>query len=103
MKAAADAIGLEASEQGLKGTALLEYIEKEVRKEFPHKFTNPNQARAAAVEGSGSGKQAGTGKSSDDSYPLNDQEKRIMNTLVASKTMTKAEYIKQLKQAKGEA
>jgi hypothetical protein len=102
MKAAADAIGLEGNDQGLRGQPLLDYIEKEVRKEFPHKFTNPNQARAAAVEGSGSGKQS-AGKSSDEAYPLNDQEKRIMNTLVASKTMTKAEYIKQLKQAKGEA
>jgi hypothetical protein len=102
MKAAADAIGLEGNEQGLRGQPLLDFIEKEVRKEFPHKFTNPNQARAAAVEGSGGGKASGA-KSSDDSYPLNDQEKRIMNTLVSSKTMTKAEYIKQLKQAKGEA
>ena len=101
MKATADAIGLEGNQQGLRGQPLLDYIEKEVRKEYPQKFTNPNRDRASSVEGNGSGKSSGA-RSSGDDYALNDQEKRIMENLVRSKTMTKSEYIKQLKQAKGE-
>lgn len=95
----ADDLGLKLHNQGLSKQEVLKRVEEEVRKEFPNKFTNPNKDKPSSVEGSGSKRSAG-GKSSGE-FELTDQERNIMNTLVRSKTMTKEEYIADLRKVKG--
>ena len=76
---------------------VLKEVEKAVRKELPHKFTNPNKSDAPDVGTSkGSGR---VGKS--ESIELNAQELNIMNTLVRQGVLTKEQYISDLKKAKG--
>lgn len=72
-------------------------VEKQVRKEFPHKFSNPNKGDAPEV---GSSRNTGRGSKGDD-ITLSDQETKIMNTLVRQGVLTKEQYIKDLKTAKG--
>ena len=76
-----------------------EDIEKAVREEFPNKFRNPNKDTAPAVESSGNkGTKSGKGFSEAD---LDDRERKVMNSLVRQKIMTKEEYLADLKKIKG--
>lgn len=96
MKAYADQVAAELSGQGTKGKALLDGIDSEIRKAFPGKFTNPNRERAGSVES-----PSNKGSSSTGGMELTAQERSIMNSLVKSGTMTKDEYISDLKKIKG--
>jgi hypothetical protein len=98
MKAFADVEGIRLQQSGLSPAEVLREIEAQVRKEFPEKFTNPNRARPGAVE---AGSNKGTA-SSKESYQLSDDERMVMNRLVKSGTLTKEQYIADLKAAKGE-
>lgn len=93
MRKWADDYGTQLHQQGKSPLEVLKEVEKAVRKEFPQKFTNPNKANAPDVETSG----RGSGGSRSESFELTDNERRIMNTLVSTKQMTKEEYITQLK------
>lgn len=76
---------------------VLAEVEKQTRKEFPHKFTNPNKTNSPDV-----GSSQGSGRSSGgDGLVLNEQETKVMNTLIRGGVLTKAEYIADLKKAKG--
>jgi len=94
----ADTHGVELARQGLKPAEVLVAIEKAVKKEFPQKFTNPNKQSAPDVE---SGQRGATSGAKGDGIELSDQERKIMNTLVQSGTMTKEKYLEQLKAIKG--
>lgn len=76
---------------------ILKKVEDAVKKEFPHKFSNARKADAPDVgdnsSSSRSSKSAG--------ISLNEQETRIMNTLVKSGAITKEKYIADLKLVKG--
>lgn len=96
MRAFADALGADLARQGLPPSEVLKKVEAEVRKEFPHKFTNPKQARPGAVE-SPSGRGAGNTKG----FTLSQDERRIMQTFVRTGVMTEEEYIRDLKKIKG--
>lgn len=98
MKTFADTVGIRLAQMGMDPAEVLKKVELEVRKEFPNKFQNPNQQRASAVEG---GSSKPTSKVSSASFELTEQETRIMNNLVRSKTMTKEQYIADLKAIKG--
>jgi len=97
MKTFADHKGLEFARLGLSNTEVLKRVEAEVRKEFPSKFTNPNRERPGAVESS---THKSTSKSSEKGYELTDQERKVMNNLVASGVLTKEEYIADLRKLK---
>lgn len=97
MRKWADDYGLQLAQQGLAPEQVLKKVEEEVRKEFKHKFTNPNKSNAPSVEGSST--KGSKGK--DDDFVLSDQERKIMNTLVSTGTMTKDKYIAELKAIKG--
>lgn len=75
---------------------VLKKVEAAVRDEFPHKFTNANKADAPSV-----GSSKGGGKSKGAEFALDEQERRIMETLVRGKYITKEKYIADLKKAKG--
>ena len=98
----ADQIGTAyaASNPQLSPDDVLKYVEQRVKKIYPDKFTNPNKSRPSAVEG---GTATPVRKPSDDlsSYPLTDEERKVMNTFVRQGIMTKEQYIADLKQVKG--
>lgn len=96
MRAFADTVGVEFRSQGMSPADVLKAVEKEVRKEFPNRFVNPNQAKAGAVEG---GSLAPKGGKKDDDFVLTEQERRAMNNFVRLGVLTKQEYIEQLKAA----
>ena len=98
MRKFADDFGTNLASQGLAPADVLKQVEQAVRKEFPHKFTNPNKEHAPSVEQSrGAGKTAGK---ETDSF-LSDQERKVMNDLVRSGLLTKEKYIADLKAVKG--
>lgn len=93
MRLLADAYGLKLSKEGLSPPEVLKAVAKKVKDEFPHKFVNPNKANAPDVGVSG-----GSGRSSsNERFELSDMERSIMNTLVRDGTMTKDQYIADLK------
>ena len=95
MKAFADALGQELARAGNSPSEVLKKVEAEVRKEFPHKFRNPNQDKPGSVE---TGQARGTTKSS---FTLTDEQRRIMHTFVRSGALTEKEYIESLKKVQG--
>lgn len=98
MKAVADEIGREMILRGVQDKVeILKAVESGIKKEFPHKFTNPNREKAGAVEGSTSRVAA----RKDDSLNMSEAEKRIMENIVKTGVMTKEQYIKEYKAIKG--
>lgn len=91
MKAFADALGQDLARAGNSPSEVLKKVEAEVRKEFPHKFRNPNQDKPGNVE---SAQGRGTSKTS---FALTDQQRKIMNNLVRQGVMTEKQYIEDLK------
>jgi hypothetical protein len=92
MRAYADALGRSLASKGMEPNAVLKEVEKQVKEEFPTKFTNPNRAKAGAVEGSSS-----KGGKGEDSFALSDDERRIMDRFVRTGAITKEKYIADLK------
>mgnify|MGYP003498403038 FL=1 len=93
MRKWADDYGIELSRQGTAPGEVLKKVEAAVKKEFAHKFTNPNKAGAPDVEAGG---RSSGGKSAD-KFELTPQEEKVMKTLVSTKVMTKEDYIAQVK------
>lgn len=96
MRAYADVLGAQLAGT-MSPTEVLREVEKEVKERFKEKFSNPNRARASAVESPKSAPARG-GKSS--AYELTDTERSVMNTLVRQKVLTEDEYVAQLKAIK---
>ena len=96
MKAFADTLGQELARAGNSPSEVLKKVAAEVRKEFPHKFRNPNQDKAGAVESG-----AGRGVSSTSKFTLTDEERTVMNKFVRQNVMSEKEYIEQLKKVRG--
>lgn len=97
MRAYADQIGIELGSKGMSVSDVLAGVEREVKKEFADKFTNPNRQRATAVEGS-----TNKGSARKDSFQLTDEERRVMQRFV--KTIpgyTEEKYIAEMKKIKG--
>lgn len=98
MKAFADTVGAEYRAQGMSPSEVLKAVERDVRKEFPNRFVNPNQSKPGAVEGSSNAPaNSGGGK---DNIVLSDTERSIMNNLVRLGVMTQKEYIAELKKTR---
>lgn len=96
MKAYADALGRNLAASGLSPSAVLQEVEKQVKLEFPHKFTNPNRNKPGAVEGS-----SNKGGKGNDSFTLTDEERRVMQRFVRTGAMSEKDYIAELKRIKG--
>jgi hypothetical protein len=96
MRGYADSLGRSLGVKGLTPMQVLQEVEQAVRKEFPHKFTNPNRQKPGAVEGSVKG-----GKSTE-TYALSDIERQVMQRFLRTGAMkTEKEYIDSLKNIKG--
>lgn len=98
MRKTADALGLDLHQAGHSPEEVLKLVEREIRKEFPHKFTGAGNARRpAAVEAS----TRGTGKNRDD-VELTSEEAEMMRKIVAvTPGFTEEQYKKELKALKG--
>lgn len=96
MKAYTDSLAMQLHNEGITGKPLLDRLDVEVRKAFPHKFSNPNRERVGNVESSTT-----RGNKSKDTFELSEQEQRICNTFVRDGVMTRDEYIADLKKIKG--
>ena len=95
MRGYADSLGKSLASKGMTPMQVLQEVEKEVRKEFPHKFTNPNRQKPGAVEGS-----VKSGKGTDN-YALSDIERQVMQRFVRTGAMTEKEYIASIKNLNG--
>lgn len=96
MRAYADALGRDLAFKGLTPSQVLKEVEKQVRLEFPNKFTNPNRNKPGAVEGS-----TNKGGRGDNDISLSDEERRVMQRFVRTGVMTEKEYLAELKRIKG--
>jgi len=98
MRADADAFGNAYAANNPEKTPeeVLDYVSKKVKRLYKDKFENPNRSKASAVEGGGNRQET-----SNESFALSEDEKRVMNTFIRSGIMTKEDYIKELKKVKG--
>lgn len=97
MRVFADEVGKELAAAGLADPReLLDEVERRTKKEFSHKFQNPNRAKPGSVE-SGTNK----GSQSKDTFQLTPEETVVMNKFVKAGHMSKEEYIKDIKAQRG--
>jgi hypothetical protein len=93
MKIYADTVAEELVQRGIVNpTELLAETERRTKKEFAHKFNNPNRGKPGTVEGGGS-----KGSGSRETFELSSEETQVMNKLVKHGVMTRAEYIADIK------
>jgi hypothetical protein len=94
MRAAADTIGKQLHSQGYSPAEVLVMVEKEIRKEFSHKFTK-TAARPSPVEGT---TRSGSKK---DDFVMTPEERDMMRKIVqVTPNFTEADYIRDLKALK---
>lgn len=95
MREEADAIGVAyAKRTKASPNEVLTYVEKQIKKLYPEKFTNPNRNKPSSVEGGGSSSST---KAKEFDIELSDEERQVMNSFVRSGVMTKEEYLAELK------
>jgi len=95
MRKAADALGKDFYNEGYSPTEVLVMVEKEIRKEFAHKFAAPASTRKTAVESTTRGAPKG------DDVAMTAEEIDIMRKIVAvTPGYTEADYKKELKALK---
>ncbi len=96
MRGAADTLGRKLHQAGHSPEEVLVLVEKEIRKEFAHKFTNPARNKPSAVEPS-----TRQNNSQKETFKLSAEEEQIMRKIVAvTPGYTEADYIKELKAIK---
>jgi hypothetical protein len=93
----AEAIGATFKEENPSSTEgeMLRYVETEVKREFPHKFTRGAPNPDGEGRGNGATKPSTTGKYSSVESSLTSEQRNIMNTIIKTTGMTKEEYLKQ--------
>lgn len=99
MRAYADGLGLNylAKNAGAKPAEVLKYVDGKVRTKFPEKF-----GKRAALSPTASVDKTTTRQSKREAeFELDDMETQIMDSLVKAGEMTKAQYVAELKKAKG--
>jgi len=96
MRAYADGVGQQLWANGLKdANEALPLIEKKVREVFKDKFKNPNRESAPRL-------QSGGAPAKKDSFTLSKEEEAIVDRMMsAGIKMSRDDYIKQIKAAKG--
>ena len=82
-------------------TEIRDYVTKEIRKEFAHKFPKPK----VPPQPDGEGRRSGNGTGKNDSFyeaegSMTDTQRSIMKTILKTTGMTKEDYFKQFSAAK---
>lgn len=90
MRSIADGIGLSLHKEGVPPSEIMDQVSQRIKKVFPEKF---GKARVPPSP-EGSGARKGNSSSSVESL-LTPTEKRIMDTILATGSLSKEEYIKQ--------
>jgi len=94
----ADALGTSyAKRTGKEPGEVLKYVEEQIKKLHPDKFSNPNRNKPSTVEGSGT---SGVTRKVED-IDMSDEERQVMMTFVRANIMTKEQYIADLKALRG--
>lgn len=98
MRFTADQLGIAYAQNhpDLAPNEVLKYVEQRIRKVYPDKFTNPNRAKPALVDG---GSRAKPVTKSDD-FELSDEEERVMKTFIRQGIMTEKQYKDELKKVR---
>lgn len=97
----ADAYGQDYRDQyGSNGTeaGMLEFVEKSLRKEFPHKFNISKGPPSPDSEGRGNsprGQQGASDNLREIEEGMNEMQRGIMKTILKTTKMTKEQYLKQ--------
>jgi len=92
MKAFADALGTELAAKGLRPAEVLKEVEKQVKVEFPQRFSNPNRDKPGAVEGTSKGSSSARG------YQPTSLEREIAQRFVRQGIFkSEQDYYKELK------
>jgi hypothetical protein len=91
----ADSLGLTFKEENPNSTEadMLQYVEKTVKKEMPHKFQSGS---APNPDGEGRSSRSSSGRSTYSSVEkeMTTDQKKIMDTILKSTKMTKEQYLK---------
>ena len=97
MRVTADSVGLRYAQENpnLPITKVFEFVDKQMKRIYPEKFTNVNKEKPAKVGESGK-RSTGGKRSKYSERDLTDEQKTIMNTMTRSGIMTKEEYIEEL-------
>lgn len=97
MKGAADELARSMVGRGITDPmVVLSEVEKQIRKEFPQKFENPNRSKAGAVETSTRPASARANEP-----VMSDAEKAIMKRIIATGAITKEKYLEEFKARQG--
>lgn len=97
MTAYTNSLAAELRAQGYSLEEALRQIDKDVRKEFPHKFQNRGKPQTSSVEGGG---RPRTGEGSD-SFQLSDDERRVMRKFIQAGAFdNEQQYIDELKKTR---
>lgn len=98
MTAYADKIGVELHRKGHTNDEVLKMVSQEVKKEFKHKFTNPNRERSSSVEG---GSRQPNKNASDDFSGMSEDDIKMMKKIVRAGGITEQEYLKEYRRVQG--
>lgn len=98
MRITADQVGIAYAQNhpDLPPGEILKYVEQRIRKAYPEKFTNPNRAKPALVDGGSRSKPA----AKTDDFDLSEEEQRVMRTFVRQGIMTEKQYKDELKKVR---
>jgi len=99
MRVYADMVGMDYAKRNpnLDPEDVLVYVTQEVKERFKDKFQNPNRTKPNAVEGSSNGGSVVTSR-----FEMTDDERKVMNTFIRAGVMSKEDYIKELKESRGQ-
>jgi hypothetical protein len=101
MRYDADAEAAKYMTKGGQKEKLLDHVEKKMREKYPEAFGIKKSAPNAVAPVNRTSRAGVRSQTLAEEAGLDELESKIMNDLVKSGVMTKAEYIKQLKEAKG--
>lgn len=100
LKEIADDLGIAYANRTKKPPEeVLDYVEKQIKKMYPDKFSNPMRTKTTTVEGSGN---KGTTNKEIESIELSEEERKVMNTFVRANIMSKEDYLRDLKSMRGQ-
>ena len=86
MQGAADRLGIQLAREGMSPLEVLKKVEQEIKKEFAHKFSNPNRDKPSAVEAS-----TPRGQGAKSKFVPTEEQKRIGQSFVRAKAFEKIE------------
>lgn len=86
LQGAADRLGIQLAREGMDPVSVLKAVEKKIKEEFPHKFSNPNRERPGAVEA-----PVPRGQGSKSRFVPTAEQKRIGEAFVRSRAFDKIE------------